>query len=226
MTQRYVAFSFVVAAALIFLSGGEASAVLAVTNAKIEAGKLIVSGTTTSAGQQVTLDAQFNATSNASKVFTFNLTNYRPPTCIVKLKAGAETKTAVVANCGPEGPAGVAKRAIASATLRLSADTERTGQIVTKDFQVTFPGTVRVTWEMKSALGSLTADVYSRSIEQIQSQTVSVQTYTQYVSTVRVVAGDVIRITVSSGTGATIFLRNARISYDLVDAGQGVVVQN
>ena len=200
---------------------------LAVTNAKIEAGKLIVSGTTTSAGQQVTLDGQFNATSNASKVFTFNLTNYHPSTCIVKLKAGAETKTAVVANCGPEGPAGVAKRAVASATLRLSADTERTGQIVTKDFQVTFPGTVRVTWEMKSALGSLTADVYSRSIEQIQSQTVSVQTYTQYVSTVKVCGRrNVIRITVSSGTGATIFLRNARISYDLVDAGQGVVVQN
>lgn len=74
-----------------------------ITEAKVEGGNLIVSGTTPQANQAVKLDDKFNATSNGQKKFTFTLSNYLPPDCIVNLTAGAATGTGVVANCGPKG---------------------------------------------------------------------------------------------------------------------------
>lgn len=95
-----------IAAAALMLAVGattEAGAALAITSAKIEAGKLIVTGTTVSASQAVQLDGLFNATSNAQKVFTFNLGDYHPADCVVEAKVGAAAVNAAVANCGPRG---------------------------------------------------------------------------------------------------------------------------
>ncbi len=76
---------------------------ITVTTASVEAGKLVVEGTTPQANQKITLDDAFSAKSKGSRAFKFSLDDYLPPSCIVALKAGALTTTAVVANCGPRG---------------------------------------------------------------------------------------------------------------------------
>jgi hypothetical protein len=76
-----------------------------VTEAKIEQGKLVVTGTTLTANTQVKLDSLFTATSNGSKVFTFTLV-YHPVDCVVDLVTVGSTATptrAVVADCGANG---------------------------------------------------------------------------------------------------------------------------
>jgi hypothetical protein len=75
-----------------------------VTDAKIASGKLTVTGTNSKASTAVTLDGKYKATSNASRVFTFNLV-YHPDDCIVELtEAGLVTPVrAVVADCGARG---------------------------------------------------------------------------------------------------------------------------
>lgn len=76
---------------------------ITVTEATVEAGKLVVAGTTPQPNQKITLDDQFSAKSKASRAFKFSLDDYLPPSCIVALKAGPLVTTAVVANCGPRG---------------------------------------------------------------------------------------------------------------------------
>jgi hypothetical protein len=76
---------------------------ITVTDAKIESGRLIVTGVTPSANQQVKLNNYFVATSNAARVFTYNIANYLPPDCIARLTSGTATGVGVVANCGPRG---------------------------------------------------------------------------------------------------------------------------
>jgi hypothetical protein len=75
-----------------------------VSDAKIDNGKLTVTGTNSKASTAVTLDGKYNATSSATRVFTFNLV-YHPDDCVVELmEAGLVTPVrAVVANCGPRG---------------------------------------------------------------------------------------------------------------------------
>jgi hypothetical protein len=78
---------------------------IAVTDAKIAGGMLVVTGTTAKAHTKLTLDGQFNATSNAAKTFSFNLV-YLPAGCIVELTDAASAGTptqAVIADCGPHG---------------------------------------------------------------------------------------------------------------------------
>jgi hypothetical protein len=79
------------------------AAVVTVTDAKVQAGKLIVTGQTPNASQAVTLDGRFTVKSAANKVFSFALTNYLPSDCIVDLKAGTSAGSGVVANCGARG---------------------------------------------------------------------------------------------------------------------------
>ena len=77
---------------------------ITVTDAKIAAGKLVITGKTLTANTQVMLDSLFTATSNNSKIFTFNLA-YLPAGCIVNLvEVGSATAAtrAVVADCGPK----------------------------------------------------------------------------------------------------------------------------
>jgi hypothetical protein len=95
---------------LFAIAPGWAADVL-VTGAKIEAGRLVITGTTTPGGMRVRLDGQtataFNVMSNATtRVFGFNVV-YHPGDCIVALQKltppstlGAATY-AVVAGCGP-----------------------------------------------------------------------------------------------------------------------------
>lgn len=104
MSERASLFIAGLVTTLSALSVGSAiAAVVTVTDAKVEAGKLIVRGQTPSASQNVTLDGRFTVTSNASKVYSFALTNYLPSDCIVDLKSGTATGSGVVANCGARG---------------------------------------------------------------------------------------------------------------------------
>ena len=82
-----------------------------VTDAKIEAGKLVIAGKTAAAGTRVRLDgrtqADFNTTSAGDGTFKLSLV-YLPKDCIVSLQKvqgsqlGAATD-AVIANCAPSG---------------------------------------------------------------------------------------------------------------------------
>ena len=74
-----------------------------VTDAKIQSGRLIVTGRTPAPNQQVKLDNLYLAKSNATKVFSFNITNYLPSDCIVDLRAGTASGSGVVANCAGWG---------------------------------------------------------------------------------------------------------------------------
>jgi hypothetical protein len=76
------------------------AAQLTVTDAKVEAGQLIVTGKTPQASQQIGLDGLFTVTSDSSRVFSFQISTYVPSDCVVTLTAGASTNTAVVAACG------------------------------------------------------------------------------------------------------------------------------
>jgi hypothetical protein len=83
---------------------------IAVTDARIQAGKLVITGTTAAAQTRLRLDgrsdAAFNTTSAADRRFSFSLV-YLPKDCIVSLqrmqgasKIGAATEL-VIANCAP-----------------------------------------------------------------------------------------------------------------------------
>jgi len=104
MSERASVFVAGLVTAVSALGVGSAFAAgVTVTDAKVQAGKLIVTGQTPNASQSVTLDSRFTVTSAANKVFSFALTNYLPSDCIVDLKAGTSTGSGVVANCGARG---------------------------------------------------------------------------------------------------------------------------
>jgi hypothetical protein len=103
LCAAYLSLLFVVPAAF--------AADVSVTGAKIDAGRLIITGTTAVGGTRVRLDAQtaaaFTVTSNATtKAFAFSLV-YHPGDCIVALQKYTPPSTlgaatyAVVAGCGP-----------------------------------------------------------------------------------------------------------------------------
>lgn len=85
---------------LVAFSDVASAAGITVTDAKVEGGKLVVTGRTPAASQNVTLDGSFTVRSNASRVFAFAISNYLPFDCVVDLKAGTATGVGVVANCG------------------------------------------------------------------------------------------------------------------------------
>lgn len=103
-TSSFSAAVVVTGAMLLCATALPASAGIIVSDAKIDNGKLTVTGTNSRASTVVTLDGKYNATSNATKAFTFNLV-YHPADCIVELtEAGLLTPVrAVVANCGARG---------------------------------------------------------------------------------------------------------------------------
>jgi hypothetical protein len=82
-----------------------AASQITVTDAKIEAGELKVSGQTSQPNTTVTLDKQFTTQSNKARRFFFSL-SYFPTDCSVTLVAGSDAREAIVANCGLMGPAG------------------------------------------------------------------------------------------------------------------------
>lgn len=91
-----------------------AAARIRLHDAEILAGVLVVEGRTQVRGQPVTLDGRFTTRSDRRRKFAFRVPYY-PSNCTVTLKAGADERQAVVANCGatgadgaqgPQGPAG------------------------------------------------------------------------------------------------------------------------
>jgi len=81
-----------------------------ITDAKIAAGKLVITGTTARSGTRLRLDgksgADFNVTSKSDKTFSFGVV-YLPKDCIVNIQKAlpsdqvAGSTEAVVANCSP-----------------------------------------------------------------------------------------------------------------------------
>lgn len=76
-------------------------------DAKIESGRLQITGRTDKANQEVEIvGSGEKVVSNSSRRFRFS-TSYLPETCKFDLKAGKETlRDLLIANCGPRGPKG------------------------------------------------------------------------------------------------------------------------
>jgi hypothetical protein len=85
------------------VGGGEAR--IRLNDAQIMAGVLVVGGWTQKKGETVTLDEAYTVTSDHRRRFVFRVP-HMPQDCRVRLRAGADTREAIVANCGPSGPAG------------------------------------------------------------------------------------------------------------------------
>jgi len=80
-----------------------ASPIESLSKATIEAGRLVITGTTTGPNMTVTLDDGVAKTkSDARGYFSFRLA-YLPEDCAVDLAVGKTSETAIVANCGPKG---------------------------------------------------------------------------------------------------------------------------
>lgn len=82
-----------------------AQARIRLNDAQIMAGVLVVGGWTQKRGETVTLDGKYTVKSDRKRRFVFRI-DYFPPSCAVALTAGADTRTAVIANCGTVGLAG------------------------------------------------------------------------------------------------------------------------
>ncbi len=93
-------------AMLLAASLGSASAlaqVPTITDARVEAGRLVVTGSTPAPVTLVRLDKRFTIRSNGVGAFTFVRADYLPSDCIVEVAlvgASDPPPTAVVANCG------------------------------------------------------------------------------------------------------------------------------
>lgn len=76
-------------------------------DAKIESGRLQITGRTDKANQEVEIvGSGEKVVSNSSRRFRFSA-SYLPETCKFDLKAGKETlRDLLIANCGPRGPKG------------------------------------------------------------------------------------------------------------------------
>ena len=106
-----------------FAAGANAAAIT-VTDAKVQAGNLLVTGNASAANQAVMLDSRFSVRSDAFKAFSFAIPDYLPADCTVRLTVGssaligrcdaavrlclidprpAETAVGIVANCAPMG---------------------------------------------------------------------------------------------------------------------------
>lgn len=91
-----------------------------------------------------------------------------------------------------------------------------------------YAGTVRVKWQLKSTDGGQVATIVVNSrIESCNSTTMQT-TYTSEECDIRVAAGDLLLIMGSvSNSSASVFVRNVRVYYDLIDStGLGAVKTN
>jgi hypothetical protein len=128
-----------------------------------------------------------------------------------------------IASAQSEGPG---RALVASNVLRLSADTLRTGQFITKEFIVPHAGIVRLRYQFRSD-GTGTVSVSAgTSIDQNNSCSASTSStaFQAKVCDIRVVAGDRLRVSGSSIMDPETFLfpnvslRFARVSWNVVNA--------
>jgi hypothetical protein len=92
-------------AGLLAMFPAESFAELALSDARIADGKLVVSGSGATNGENVTLEKQFTVKAGRRGRFTFEVV-YHPSTCVIEVSSKGETAQAVVASCGERGPAG------------------------------------------------------------------------------------------------------------------------
>jgi hypothetical protein len=85
---------------------------LTLKDVKIEGGALIVSGSTGLPSRRVTIlnapEPRIAVTSDRKGDFTIRRTDFRPDDCRLTIGVVSGTQTALIANCGPRGSAGVA----------------------------------------------------------------------------------------------------------------------
>ncbi len=89
------------------LAAGSASAEISLSAVRIAQGDLWVIGQAQEPHARITLEDQFEQTTDARGRFEFKVV-YHPATCIVTLKTAAEQRQAVVQGCGQAGPRGEA----------------------------------------------------------------------------------------------------------------------
>jgi hypothetical protein len=102
MRQNWIA---VCVGAAVVAAAGNAQAKIRLNDAQIMAGVLVVGGWTDQRGETVSLDNKFSAVSDKRRRFVFRVP-YMPANCLVTLEVGAQTRTAVIANCGTIGLTG------------------------------------------------------------------------------------------------------------------------
>jgi hypothetical protein len=103
MRVAFVAFAWV--CAVISVLVGSAEARIRLSDSELLAGLLVVAGRTQRPYETITLDGQFSVESDRYRRFFFRIP-YHPPTCVVRLEANGDERTAVVAACGPAGSQG------------------------------------------------------------------------------------------------------------------------
>ena len=77
-----------------------AAAEITIARARYAGGVLVVAGETSRPNQRVSLDRRFTTRNGRNKEFRFRVA-YRPRDCIATIRAGADVRPAVVANCRP-----------------------------------------------------------------------------------------------------------------------------
>jgi hypothetical protein len=103
--RRSLALLALVALLAMLAPAGPAAADFDISVARIAEGDLVVMGAVDEPGGEVALDDLFIARTDSRGRFTFRVV-YHPATCIVELKARAQRRSVVVANCGQIGPTG------------------------------------------------------------------------------------------------------------------------
>jgi hypothetical protein len=118
---------------------------------------------------------------------------------------------------------------VASGVLKLSADTERSGtnSSTIKQFIVPYAGTVRVRWQIKATQTGAFANLkVEGQIASCSDSTLS-KTYVGGTCVLYVVAGDMIRVSVSGESATLAYMRNVRVYYNVVNApGTGTVLND
>lgn len=120
---------------------------------------------------------------------------------------------------------------VSSSTLRYSADTERTYNLITfakqKEIAVRRYGSVSVSFDIKNSTGSNTqqGQIYVNGSSRGTLRTVTGSSYTTFTETISsLVPGDLIQLyTSNGGSGNAVYCRNFRVSYDIGSIVDGVV---
>ena len=133
-----------------------------------------------------------------------------------------------------EGPG---RALIASNVLKLSADTQRSGLIATKEFIVPYAGVVRLRYQFKSDGGgpqtvSVTVTTAIDFNNSSCNASTSATTFQSKACDVKVVAGDRLRVNAAGlmdfnppFAQSSVFLRNVRLFWNVVDStGTGAVL--
>jgi hypothetical protein len=143
---------------------------------------------------------------------------------IAGLLWAAMLSAAITTGASGQAPA-PARVVVASNNVQVSADTERsvTFSEVVKEFRVRYSGKVRLKWMFKSDGSGDAAFADARSLIDVCSASTTSASYRPHTCELRVVAGDIIKVTLQGTekdgqTSSTAFIRKVRLHFDLIDA--------